>query len=76
MKKRTSVWLTQQGIAEAKRYFSLTDLFDGEHSDLVKHIELALRAHTLFEKDKDYLVQAGEIKLLDKLQSSWCSTVQ
>lgn len=64
--KRTSVWLTQQGIAEAKRYFSLTDLFDGEHSDLVKHIELALRAHTLFEKDKDYLVQAGEIKLLDE----------
>lgn len=64
--KREAVWLTQQGIAEAKRYFSLTDLFDGKHSDLIKHIELALRAHTLFEKDKDYLVQAGEIKLLDE----------
>lgn len=64
--KREAVWLTRQGIAEAKRYFSLTDLFDGKHSDLIKHIELALRAHTLFEKDKDYLVQAGEIKLLDE----------
>lgn len=64
--KREAVWLTQQGIDEAERYFSVADLFDGKHTELVKHIELALRAHTLFEKDKDYIVQADEVKLLDE----------
>lgn len=63
--KRESVWLTPAGIAEAEQYFSVPRLYDGTHTELVKHINLALRAHLLFENGKDYVVRDGELVLLD-----------
>lgn len=63
--KREAVWLTPTGIAEAEQYFSVPKLYDGTHTELVKHINLALRAHLLFENGKDYVVRDGEVVLLD-----------
>lgn len=63
--KRESVWLTPAGIAEAEQYFSVPKLYDGAHTELIKHINLALRAHLLFENGKDYVVRDGEVVLLD-----------
>lgn len=63
--KRESVWLTPAGIAEAEQYFSVPKLYDGTHTELIKHINLALRAHLLFENGKDYVVRDGEVVLLD-----------
>lgn len=63
--KRGSVWLTPAGIAEAEQYFSVPKLYDGTHTELIKHINLALRAHLLFENGKDYVVRDGEVVLLD-----------
>ncbi|MCI5941562.1 MAG: accessory Sec system translocase SecA2 [Ligilactobacillus animalis] len=63
--KRESVWLTPAGIAEAEQYFSVSKLYDGTHTELIKHINLALRAHLLFENGKDYVVRDGEVVLLD-----------
>lgn len=67
-KDENEVWLTQKGIDEANKYFATKQLFtsDEHHRNLVRHINLALRAHTLYRKNKDYLVDAGEIKLIDK----------
>ncbi|MCC7666317.1 accessory Sec system translocase SecA2 [Liquorilactobacillus satsumensis] len=64
--EREHVWLTAAGINEAERYFSLTNLYDGKHTELVRHIELALRAHALFENGKKYVVAADQVKLLDE----------
>lgn len=64
--KREGVWLTSAGIDEAERYFSVEDLYDSKHTELVKHIELALKAHTLFENEKEYVVRAGKVCLLDR----------
>ncbi|WP_057745129.1 accessory Sec system translocase SecA2 [Liquorilactobacillus capillatus] len=63
--EKKNVWLTQEGIDEAERYFSLKNLYDGTHTELVRQLELGLRAHTLFENGKNYVVEKGEVKLLD-----------
>ncbi len=64
-KKEKKAWLTDQGIRAAGRYFAIPKLYDGKHFELIRHIYLALWAHTLFEKDKEYVVEEGKVKLLD-----------
>lgn len=63
--ERKHVWLTEQGIHEAKRFFEKKNLFSSENYLLVRHIELALQANELFKINQDYVVYDGEIKLLD-----------
>lgn len=60
-----NVWLTGRGIEKAERFFATEHLFSRENYDLIRNIVLALKAHAVYEKDKDYVVDDGEIKLLD-----------
>lgn len=59
------VYLTEEGAAYAQEYFAINDLYSQNYFELNRHINLALRAHHLFEKDKDYVVMDDEVKLLD-----------
>lgn len=61
------VWLTDEGIEYAQRYFRIENLYSKENFDVLRHVVLALRAHYLMDKDVDYVVtDSGEIVLLDK----------
>lgn len=61
------VWLTNEGIQYAQRYFRIQNLYSKENFDILRHVSLALRAHYLLEKDVDYVVSdEQEIVLLDK----------
>ena len=60
-----SVWLTESGIAKAERYFRYSDLFSEKHTDMMRHISLALRAHETLKVNEDYVVSEGKILLLD-----------
>ncbi|MBS8065615.1 accessory Sec system translocase SecA2, partial [Streptococcus suis] len=51
------VWLTQAGMDEAERYFSSQELFDIDHTELVRHVILALQAHKLYTLGKNYVIQ-------------------
>lgn len=62
----TSVWLTEKGIERAQAYYGISNIFIEEHYDLLKHIILALRVNKLMKLGKDYVVQDGEVKLLDQ----------
>lgn len=64
---RKAVWLTRKGIEEAERFFAIPNLFSGEYYEHNRHINLALRAHLLYKKDVDYIVdlEEEEVKLLD-----------
>lgn len=65
-KKEKQVWLTEQGIARAERYFGITNFYSGDYFELNRYVTLALRAHALFEKGKDYTISGGkELILLD-----------
>lgn len=62
-----NVWLTNRGIDKIENFLQIDDLYDGHHKDQVRSIELALKAHFLFEKDEDYVLNKDdEVSLLDK----------
>nr|WP_220729033.1 accessory Sec system translocase SecA2 [Leuconostoc holzapfelii] len=63
--ERKHVWLTKKGIAEARIFFNIPDFFSEKNYMLVKHIQLALHAKALFKRNQDYVVEDGEVKLLD-----------
>lgn len=62
-----NVWLTETGVKKAEQFFYVDHLYDGSHSDTVRHICLALRAHSSFTRDKDYIVQDDNIDLIDSI---------
>lgn len=65
LKEDKTVFLTKDGIAYAQAYFDISDLYGAAYFELNRHINLALRAHHLYKKDVDYVVEAEEVKLLD-----------
>lgn len=65
--ERTNVWLTNKGITEAETFFGLTNLFDAKHTEIVRHIILALKAHHLYKREEEYIVDNDEIVLLDAI---------
>ncbi len=61
-----SVWLTDEGVAYAERYFRIDKFYAAENFEINRHVTLALKAHITMEKDKDYVVtEKGEVSLLD-----------
>ncbi|RSI09070.1 accessory Sec system translocase SecA2 [Streptococcus sanguinis] len=68
--EKNEVWLTSKGILAAESFLDLEHLFSKENQELVRHLNLALRAHKLYKKDKDYIVRQGdkeaEVVLLDR----------
>lgn len=65
LKEDKAVFLTKAGINYAQAYFDVPDLYGGDYFELNRHINLALRAHHLYKKDVDYVVEDQEVKLLD-----------
>lgn len=65
-RERSEVWLTQKGITQAEKFFSNGDLFTELNFELVRHIQLALKGHLLYEAGKDYLVEDDKVQLLDQ----------
>lgn len=63
--EKKNVWLTERGIVAAKEYLSINDLLDTKYFALYQHLILALKAHQLFKKERDYLVEEDKVKLLD-----------
>ncbi|MFQ9244211.1 MAG: accessory Sec system translocase SecA2 [Lachnospiraceae bacterium] len=60
------VWLTDQGVRYAEQYFGIDNFYGREYFEINRHVTLALRAHVLFAKEKEYVVAENEeIRLLD-----------
>lgn len=58
--EKKEVWLTTKGAKTAESFLGIDNLYLEEHSVLARHLTFALRAHTLFKKDKDYIIRNGE----------------
>lgn len=60
------VWFTEEGIKYAESFFQIENFYSEEYFEINRHVTLALRAHVLFEKGKDYMVSDdGGVMLLD-----------
>ncbi|WAA12010.1 preprotein translocase subunit SecA [Fervidibacillus halotolerans] len=64
--KTKSVQLTEEGITKAEKAFGIDNLFDISHVTLNHHINQALRANVIMQRDVDYVVQDGEIIIVDQ----------
>lgn len=64
--KARSAVLTDEGVHKAERFFHLKNLFDPANIAIHHHITQALKAHTLMHRDKDYVVQNGEVIIVDE----------
>ncbi|AEB73602.1 preprotein translocase subunit SecA [Lentilactobacillus buchneri] len=60
-----TVSLTDQGIEKAEKYFNLKNLYDTDNTALTHHLDQALRANFIMLRDKDYVVQDDEVKIVD-----------
>ena len=65
--KHKSVTLTDQGIEKVQRLLGIDNLYSAENSRLVYHLDQALRAQVIFNRDRDYVVtNSGEVIIVDE----------
>jgi len=63
--KRTVV-PTEAGIEKVEQQLGIGNLYDGVQQNLVHQLQVALRAKELYKRDKDYIIQSGEVKIVDE----------
>src|ERR1035437_3651632 len=63
--KLRTAHLTDHGITKIEKMFGVSDIYEKDF-DTVYHLEAALKARTLFHKEKDYIVKDGEVILVDE----------
>ena len=63
--KDKNVNLTEEGVAKVERFFQIENLADPENLEIQHNIILALRAHNLMFRDKDYVVKDNEVLIVD-----------
>ncbi|GAB2719698.1 preprotein translocase subunit SecA [Paenibacillus thermoaerophilus] len=64
--KVRAVSLTEAGVEKAEKMFGIDNLFDHQHVLLNHHISQALKAHAIMRRDVDYVVQDGEVLIVDE----------
>ena len=65
-RKDKQVQLTEYGAEKAERFFNVDNIADISHASLNHHIQQALKAHELFHRDEEYIVNDGEIIIVDE----------
>lgn len=63
--KEKSIYLGEEGITEAEKFFKV-DLSEPENADLVNKVNNALRANFMMDRDVDYIVEDGEVVIVDE----------
>ena len=63
--KEKAVSPTEDGVARVEQMLGIENLYSGDPL-MARHFESALRAHALFKRDRDYIVEGGEIVIVDE----------
>lgn len=64
--KRKSATLTDRGMTKVERYYNVKNLGDIENLEINHYISRSLKAHSVFKKDIDYVIEDGEIMIIDE----------
>jgi preprotein translocase subunit SecA len=64
--KQRSVALTEEGVHKVERLLNCGNLYDIENMELNHHVQQGLRAHVLYQRDREYVVQNGEVVIVDE----------
>lgn len=66
IEKEKIIELTENGVKKVESYFGIENLSAPQNCELSHNIHLALRAHYLMKKDRDYVVKNGEVMIVDE----------
>ncbi|MDI6736278.1 MAG: preprotein translocase subunit SecA [bacterium] len=58
--------LTEEGVGKAEKLLKVKNLYDPRNMDLAHHVVQALKAHTLFKRDVEYMCKEGEVVIVDE----------
>ncbi len=64
--KNRSVTLTDSGVDRVEQRLGIDNLYDVHNMEILHHVNQALKAHTLFKRDRDYVVQDGKVVIVDE----------
>jgi preprotein translocase subunit SecA len=64
--KHKTVAVTEQGVAKVERAMRIENLYAPQNSQLVNHVVQSLKAESLYHRDIEYLIQDGEVKIVDE----------
>jgi len=64
--KTRTVVLTEEGIARVEKYLKVQNLYEPKNIELLHHVNQALKAHTIFKRDVDYVVKDGQVIIVDE----------
>jgi preprotein translocase subunit SecA len=64
--KSRTVVLTEEGVARVESHLKVSNLYEPRNIDTLHHVNQALKAHTLFKRDVDYLVKDGQVIIVDE----------
>src|SRR3954464_562915 len=64
--KHKTVAVSERGVEKAEKFLGIDNLYKAEYGNLVNHLQQALKAESLYRRDKDYSVIDGEVKIIDE----------
>jgi preprotein translocase subunit SecA len=64
--KSKSAIFTEDGVIEVQKILKIENLYNVEHSEVLHHLNQALKAHQLFKVDVDYVVKEGQVIIVDE----------
>jgi len=64
--KSHTAFLTEEGVGHVEKLLHVENLYDPRNIETLHHVNQALRAHTLFKRDVDYVVKEGQVVIVDE----------
>ncbi|HEV7969008.1 MAG TPA: preprotein translocase subunit SecA [Candidatus Acidoferrales bacterium] len=64
--KHRTATLTEEGVSKTEKLLGLGNMYDPQHMETIHHVYQALRAHTLYKRDVEYVVKNGEVIIIDE----------
>jgi len=64
--KKRQVYTTEDGVTRVEEMLAVENLYDHSNVDFIHHLDVALKAKTLYQKDVDYLVRNGQVMIVDE----------
>jgi preprotein translocase subunit SecA len=64
--KKRQVITTEEGVARVEDILGIENMYDFANVDMIQHLDVALKAKELYERDVDYLIKNGEVMIVDE----------
>ncbi len=64
--KHKTATLTEEGVSKTEKLLGLGNMYDPQHLETIHHVYQALRAHSLYKRDVEYVVKNGEVVIIDE----------